>query len=306
MSETTQEKPEREEKNAVFSQENPQAAATAAVHRVPKSHVQSQQDELMAELGITIPVEVVPLPSQGKVYPQTSPLFQKELLEIKAMTAREEDILTSRAYLKNGTVITKLIQSCLADKSVDVRGMLSGDRNAILVAIRITGYGSSYGGTVTCPTCDQPWEHQFELAELPLKNLAINPVRPGENLFELTLPKTGAVIQFKFLTGKDEEEMTLTAERRKKKLKTQEDNIITARLQHQLVSVNNRTERGLISKFIQHMPAQDSLAIREYISEHEPGIDMTAEALCENPDCRELVEVDVPLGVNFFWPNTRK
>jgi hypothetical protein len=306
MSETTQGKPEREEKNAVFSQENPHVATTAAANRVPKSHVQSQQDELMAELGITIPVEVVPLPSQGKVYPQASSLHRKELVEIKAMTAREEDILTSRAYLKNGTVITKLIQSCLTDRSINVLNMLSGDRNAILVAIRITGYGSTYGGSVNCPTCDHSWEHQFELAELPLKNLTIEPVSPGENLFELTLPKSGATVQFKFLTGRDEEEITVTAERRKKKLKSQEDNIVTARLMYQIVSVNNRTERGLIAKFVQHMPAADSLAMRGYIKEHEPGIEMSSEVICQNPDCGELAEVDVPLDVNFFWPNSRK
>ena len=77
-----------------------------------------------------------------------------ETVDIKAMTAREEDILTSRAFIKKGTVITELIRSCLVDKRIDPNSLLSGDRNALMVAIRVTGYGVEYSTEVTCPVCD--------------------------------------------------------------------------------------------------------------------------------------------------------
>ena len=296
----------RENRNAVFSQDNPNTSATLTGQQMKSMGAKSQRDSVLEELGIQIPEEVVPLPSQGKVYPVGSPLHKRELLEIKPMTAKEEDILTSRAYIKNGTVITKLIQSCVTDNSVNVQSMLSGDRNAVLVAIRITGYGERYSTTITCPECNENFDHDFNLAQLPLKNLEIEPVEPGVNLFSFQLPVTNANVQFKFLTGRDEEEITTNAERRKKKLKSVEENMITARLQHQIVSVNGRTEKGLIAKFIQHMPAGDSLALRNFIQKHEPGIDMVSEVTCTNIDCGETSEVDVPLGASFFWPDSRK
>ncbi len=91
------------------------------------------------DFGYEVPVEAVPLPSKGTVYPADSPLHGQETVEIRAMTAKEEDILTSRALIKKGTVITHLIQSCLVNKQIDVNEMLVGDRNAIMTALRITG-----------------------------------------------------------------------------------------------------------------------------------------------------------------------
>jgi hypothetical protein len=296
----------RENRNAVFSQDTPSTSEALTSQQMRSMGAKSQRDSVLEELGIQIPEEVVPLPSQGKVYPVGSPLHKRNLLEIKPMTAKEEDILTSRAYIKKGTVITKLIQSCVTDRSVNVQSMLSGDRNAVLVAIRITGYGAQYSATITCPECNENFSSDFDLSQLPLKNLEIEPAEPGVNLFDFQLPVTQASVQFKFLTGRDEEEITVNAERRKKKLKSAEENMITARLQHQIVSVNGRTEKGLISKFIQHMPAGDSLALRNFIQKHEPGIDMVSEATCTNIDCGEISEVDVPLGASFFWPDTRK
>jgi hypothetical protein len=300
------EQQDRTNRNAVFSQDNPSTSAALTNQQMQAMGAKSQRDSVLEELGIQIPEEVVPLPSQGKVYPANSPLHRRELLEIKPMTAKEEDILTSRAYIKNGTVITKLLQSCVTDRRVNVQNMLSGDRNALLVAIRITGYGADYRTSITCPECNQNFEHTFDLSQLPLKNLEIEPVEPGVNLFSFQLPVTNAEVNFKFLTGKDEEEISVNAERRKKKLKSVEENTITSRLQHQIVSVNGRTDKTLISKFIQHMPAGDSLALRNFIQKHEPGIDMLSDATCTNIDCGETSEVDVPLGASFFWPDTRK
>ena len=290
----------REDKNNVFTQEQP---PREVVRNAP--NVAPQADDWAKELGIEIPVETVPLPSLGKVYPVTDPLHGKSTIEIKSMTAKEEDILTSRALIKNGTVITKLLQSCVIDKTINVQKMLSGDRNALMVAIRVTGYGSNYESHVDCPACGDTQEHMFSLSELPIKTLELEPTQPGANEFSVILPKTKANVHFKFLTGLDEENITTTANR-KKKAKILADNAVTTRLQHSIVSVNGKTDRTLISKFISHMPAIDSLTLREYIDNNEPGIDMTSEIMCTNPDCGEVSEVTVPLGVSFFWPNIKK
>lgn len=292
----------REDKNNVFTQDQP-TPPREVVANVP--NVTPNPNDWAKELGLEIPVETVPLPSLGKVYPVTSPLHNRQMLEIKSMTAKEEDILTSRALIKNGTVITRLLQSCITDKQVNVKNMLSGDRNALMVAVRITGYGSNYNSQIECPTCGETQKQQFHLSELPIKSLKIDPVAEGTNEFSVLLPKTKATVHFKFLTGADEEEITMTANR-KKKAKLLSDNAITTRLQHAILSINGRTDRTLISKFVTNMPAIDSLFLREYIDQHEPGIDMTSEITCSNVDCGEISEVSVPLGVSFFWPNIKK
>ena len=115
-----------------------------------------------------VPFDVAPLPSNGVVYDVNSKLHGKDGLDIKAMTAKEEDILTSRALAKNGTMVSELIRSCLLDKSIDVKTLLSGDRNAIMIAIRISGYGANYEVDITCPECQTKRKSSFDLKNLPI------------------------------------------------------------------------------------------------------------------------------------------
>ena len=89
------------------------------------------------------PTEMVDLPSKGHFYVDGHPL-SKGKVEVKYMTAREEDILTSQNLIKQGVVIDKLLQSLIVDKSIKVDDMLVGDKNAIMVAARILGYGKNY------------------------------------------------------------------------------------------------------------------------------------------------------------------
>lgn len=252
------------------------------------------------DFGYEVPVEAVPLPSNGVIYEQETGLYGKETLDIKSMTAKEEDILTSRALIKKGTVITELIKSCLIDKTVDVDAMISGDRNAVMTALRITGYGSEYTVQVDCPECGSSNKPTFSLAELPIKRLGISPITEGANLFEFTLPVTKKKVHFKFLTGRDEQEMSTISERQKKQgLKT--DNLVTSRLNFSVVSVDGVTDKSKISMFIGNMPARDSLALRKYIDSNEPGIEMKSWMQCES--CDEHSEVNLPLGASFFWPD---
>jgi hypothetical protein len=258
------------------------------------------RDVMKDDFGFEVPVDAVPLPSKGAVYPSDSPLHNQETIEIRAMTAREEDILTSRALIKKGTVITTLLQSCIVDKRIDVTKMISGDRNAVMVALRITGYGSEYSAEVDCPNCGTKSKQEFDLGSLPLKTLEIQPVEHGMNLFECSLPVTKKTVRFKFLTGADEEEILLVQER-KKKAGAAADNLVTTRLQYSLVSVDGKTDKNLINSFIRSMPARDSLTIRQFIDKNEPGIEMKSFMDC--PSCSETSEVKMPLGATFFWPD---
>jgi len=252
------------------------------------------------DFGFEVPVESIPLPSRGAVYPPTSPLHQQETVDVRAMTAREEDILTSRALIKKGTVITELIKSCLIDKRIEVSSMISGDRNALMVGLRVTGYGSDYNVEVECPECSEKSKQTFNLSELAIKPLEIQPAEPGTNLFEFHLPVTKKNVRFKFLTGADEEEIMVIQER-KKKAGAIADNLVTTRMQYAIQMVEGKTDKALISNFVRNMPAKDSLMLRNFIDKNEPGIDMKAYMDC--PSCSESSEVRIPLGAAFFWPD---
>lgn len=252
-------------------------------------------------LGSDVQTELIPLPSLGKIYPQEFPLHNCEKVEIRPMTAREEDILTSRALAKKGTIVTELIKSCLVDKNVNVNTLISGDRNALMVAIRVTGYGAEYDVDINCPACSHKYKNTFDLNSLPIKTLDVDPVEQGKNEFEFILPMSKKRITFKLLNGFDEEDINAKNEKMKK-LGNQIDNLVTTRLNHSIVSVDGDYNRANIYNFVSKMRAGDSLAFRKYMDKIEPGIEMKQEITC--PSCDHSEEVTVPIGVTFFWPNS--
>jgi hypothetical protein len=280
---------DRETRNEVFT------AADAK-----KSGIQTR-NVMEEDFGFEIPVETVPLPSCGKTYDANNPLHNITTVQIKAMTAREEDILTSKALIKKGIVIETLVKSCLVDKRINVDDMLSGDRNGLMTAIRITGYGADYDVDVECPACSERSKQTFDLSELPINRLDLDPIVPGENIFEFSLPVTKKVVHFKFLTGRDENEISTIAERKRKKGIVNE-NSVTTRLRHSIVSISGITDKHKIGIFIGNMPARDSLALRKFIDKNEPGIDMKEWMEC--PHCMASSEVRLPMGVSFFWPDS--
>jgi hypothetical protein len=217
------------------------------------------------------------------------------------MTAKEEDILTSQAYIKEGVMIEKLISSCLIDKSINVNDLISGDRNALMVSIRITGYGSDYNVSHTCASCDHVNKITANLSELKIKRLEQEPVDPGKNLFSYTLPVTKKVVYFKFLTGHDQKEADIK-EKRMKKLGINTDNNVTSFLESTIVSVDGVSDKNKIQHFIKNMPALDSRKLRRHIKNAEPGIDMTSDYNCSN--CGENNQITLPITSEFFWPST--
>lgn len=283
---------DRENRNQIFGNVPP-----GVDPRIPSITAAGQ---VKSDFGLEIPTEVVPLPSAGRVYPTQSALHNREFVEIRAGTAREEDILTSRALLKKGTVITELIRSCLTDRSINPVDMLTGDRNALMVAIRITMYTAEYDVELECNECQAKAPRTFNLAELPIRRLEISPVEEGTNLFEFLLPCSKKTVRFKFLTGRDEEEIMTTAERQKK-LGTQGEATVTTNLLYSIVSIDGVSDRAKIAGFVRMMPARDSLALRNYIRDNEPGIVMRQEVSC--PACGHTEEIAMPIGVGFLWPS---
>ena len=258
-------------------------------------------DVMKQDFGIDIPVESVPLPSMGVIYDKNSSLYNKETIDIRPMTAREEDILTSRSYIKNGTVLTELIKSCLVDKSIDPDDLISGDKNAILIALRVTGYGADYEVEVDCPVCSYTNKSTFNLGDLKIKRLEIDPLEDGENLFQVQLPVTKKNVKVKFLNGHDEKEMTIINERKRKNGINSETSV-TDRLCRSITEIEGITDKNKIRMFVNNMPARDSLSLRNFLDRHEPGIDMKVYLNCIS--CHEESEVDLPMGTSFFWPDS--
>jgi hypothetical protein len=283
------------EKNSVFS--NPITAPT----QVQQAPQQAPRDEL----DLDVPVDIAPLPSRGLIYPVGSAFCDAEGVQICAMTTREEDILTNRAYLKQGTVINEVIKSCLLEKSFNTLDLIVGDRNAILVAVRVTGYGAEYEAEVECEECNAKLKNKFNLSTLGVKNLKITPVEDHVNLFEYTLPKARlggqpVVVRFKFMTSKDELEASQIKEKQVK-LGLQQAGTVSGGLATVLQSVNGVTDKAKISRFISKLSPADSLALRKYIVDNEPGIDMKQDYVCAA--CGHTNEVTIPLGSSFLWPN---
>lgn len=255
------------------------------------------------EVGYRPPVDMVPLPSKGAVYPHEHPLHGLESVEIRSMTAVDEDILTSRALLKQGKAISSLLRNCITNKLIDPDQMLVGDRNALLVAIRITGYGSNYNVTVECPKCEEKSvKHEFNLLDLPIKRLGAQPLAVGQNQFAFRFPVSGKEVVFRLLTGSDERELTTILEKTRKAVGVGGiEHAVTTRLLFQILSIGGEASRDKLSNIIRALPARDARDLRAYVDEISPGIEMTSTFTC--PSCNESAEVDVPMGTEFFWPS---
>lgn len=250
------------------------------------------------------PTDSVTLPSRGILYPLDSPFHGIEEVDIRSMTAREEDILSSPALLKSGRAISTLLRSCLVQTAVDPDSLLVGDRNALLVAIRITGYGRAYDPEVECPRCEtrgKP-EPAFDLAKMEIKRLGAQPIEAGTNAFSYRLPVSGLDVVFRLLTGADERELSNIIERQRKASGPLGiDPSVTSRLWMHCISIGGETDRNKLMGIIRNLSPRDSRALRKHIADIEPGIRMQQAFSCRA--CGEESEVDVPMTVSFFWPS---
>mgnify|MGYP001492937847 FL=1 len=241
------------------------------------------------------PSEVIDLPSEGKLYPEGHPLKDGKI-EIKYMTAKEEDILTSQNLIKKGVVIDRLIDSLILTNGVKQDDLVLGDKNAVMVAARILAYGPEYVCEVTNPNTGQAITHTFNLADCPFKKL---PKDITENKFDVELPISKKKIKFKLLTGKEE---ALINEELKssKKLGTDYSPELTTRLRHTIISVDGDESQATINNFVQNLLARDSMHLRKEIKKVTPDIELSQEIEIGG----ESVKVNIPMTVGFFWPDT--
>ena len=240
------------------------------------------------------PSEVIDLPSEGKLYPEDSPLREGKL-EIKYMTAKEEDILTSQNLIKKGLVIEKLLDSLILTKGVKSEDLVIGDKNALMVAARILAYGPEYACEVTNPNTGEQLTHTFNIADCPFIKL---PKGIDGNSFDFELPVSKQKITFKLLTGKDERMINQELDKIRK-LGTLVIPELTTRLRYLITSVDGNDERATINSFVENMLSKDSLSLRQEITRVTPDIDMNQEIELEG----ETVKVVIPMTVNFFWPD---
>tara|TARA_R110002012_G_scaffold136440_1_gene290804 strand:+ start:43 stop:777 length:735 start_codon:yes stop_codon:yes gene_type:complete len=237
------------------------------------------------------PTEQVDLPSNGLVYPKDNPLSSGKV-EMKYMTAKEEDILTNQSYIERGTVMDKLLQSLIIDKSINYKDIIVGDKNAMLVAARVLGYGSDY-----------QFEYRGEQESVDL-SLLENRIFEGDNLvkqnaneFSYELPRTKQKINYKILTGRDEEkiEAELNGFRKINKNAIPE---LSTRLKYMITSVGDDPDKKSIREFVDnYLLASDSRAFRSHVKNTQPDVDLTFFPQGSN------ISVEIPIGIKFFWPD---
>jgi hypothetical protein len=260
-------------------------------------------------LSFVSPTEMVDLPSEGKYYQPGHPLHNETTIEIREMTAKEEDILTSQSLIQKGVVFDKLLKNIIVDGRISQEHLLIGDKSAILVAARISAYGEMYETKATCPNCYTDQDMSFDLRDAGTKgppDLAEvsdevgSAVRDtGNGTFIVTLPKSQLDVEIKLINGVDERKITATRHSRKKR--KQHDNALTTTLKACIASVSGTDNRQEIEKFIDNMPAQDSRFVRKVMVQVTPNIDLTQEFVCE--ECDHEQDLEVPVTTDFFWPD---
>ena len=239
------------------------------------------------------PTEMVELPSKGYFYFDGHPLSSGKV-EVKYMTAKEEDILTSQNLIQQGTVIDKLLESLIVDKSIKLEDLLIGDKNAIMVAARILGYGKNYEFTYDGE------EHKVDLSTLDPIDLDFSKFTKGKNEFNFKLPNSEREIVFKLLTQKDENEVDSELVARKK-LNKHQSTELTTRMKKMILSVDGNSDRTFINNFIDNeFLSIDSLAFRQYLAEITPDVDMNTTVV---NSAGEEIEVTIPVTLRFFWPS---
>ncbi len=277
-------------------------AAPAPDGAVPAVFNQAPQSS--GGLSFTVPTEFVELPSRGKFYPEGHPLHNSTDLEIKFMTAKEEDILSSAALIRRGVALDRLIDSLLIDKRIKGLSLLTGDRNAILIAARRSAFGSAYETTVVCPQCEAVEDHVFDLEGFSMVNNCTDEVFLQENNIEydpetgqflVLLPKCGVRVGVALMTGQDETDLYLKTNKKGKN-----DSTVTDQLNVIIRSVNGDPDRFTIKRFVNTLPISDSKYLRKIYSDLVPTVDLTQTFACSS--CGHLEDMEVPFNTDFFWP----
>jgi transcription elongation factor Elf1 len=264
---------------------------------------QVQQEKTFDPLHFVAPTEFVDLPSQGKGYPETHPLHGKGEVEIRYMTAKDEDILSSQTLLKKGVALERFMQNILVDRRINSKKLFVADRNAILIAARVSGYGNIYQTNVTCPSCGNSSDTEFNLNDKKVVYLNLNKElgieETGAGTFTTKMPYSKFKIEFKLLLGEDEIYIAnVSSTKRRKKMV---ESMLSDQYKRMIVSIEGHRDRLIIDKYVDAMPTIDSRHLRACYKSTAPDVKISEEFNCHS--CGHDQEMEVPFGADFFWPD---
>ena len=253
-------------------------------------------------LSFVAPTEFVELPSRGS-YPEGHPLHGKEVIEIRFMTAKEEDILSSQTLLKKGIAIERMLESLIIDKSIKAHDLLIGDRNALIISARISGYGASYLTQIGCPSCGHKNQIDFDLNNKQVHESSedeeLNLVRLPSGNFSCKMPFSKFNIEFKLLDGRDEQTLAkLMTDKKKRKIM---ETTLTDQFKMMIVSIEGHKDPSIISKFVDNMPTLDSRHLKACYKVAAPDVKVKHDFECNS--CGYQQEMEVPFNTDFFWPD---
>jgi hypothetical protein len=264
---------------------------------------QALQQNTSPGFSFVVPTEFVELPSGGKYYPEGHPLHGEDSLEIKQMTAKEEDMLTSRTLLKKGVALDRVIESLILNPQISADDLLVGDKNAIIISTRVAGYGSEYTTQVNCPSCAATQEYTFDLNEANIytgENAhKLGLVDNNDGTFTTTLPRAQVAVTFRLLTGRDEKRMVAHLENARKRKKPEQ--AVTLQLHCMIMDAGGDNSPEAIKYLIDNIPSMDSRHLRLAYNLAAPNVDLTQHFECA--ECSHEQEMEVPLTADFFWPD---
>lgn len=244
------------------------------------------------------PTEVISLPSQGKCYPEGNPLSSGQI-EIKYMTAKEEEILSSQNLIRKGVVLDKLFESIIVDKNINVNDILIGDKNAIMLATRILGYGSQYKIQVDGELGERD-EINVDLGKVQTKEIDFDKLN-RENKYTFTT-KSGTVLEYKLLSHGDETKIDADVKALERLNKGGVSSELTTRYRYMITSVDGKNDTKSITDFINNrFLTIDTRSFREEVRKIQPDVNMEFEY--QDPQTGEMEVRPIPMGVGFFWPS---
>ena len=247
------------------------------------------------------PTETVPLPTKGYFYPEGHPL-SKGTIELKQVTAREEDILANQELIKKGTILDKLIESLIVDKSIKSEEIFTQDKNAILMAIRRLAYRDQYPINIECPRCSELNNIVVNLSLIENNEIDWEKLTVGKNEFSFVLPTCKKEVTFKLLNQVDDNSIQQEL-KNLKKISKEGNYELTTRLKYIITSIDGSSDKSVIRKFVDNeLLAKDSLALRNHMKNVIPNIDQSFDFHCEKCDLER--RMDIPLGASFLWPDT--
>ena len=265
--------------------------------------IEEESQALPNPMSFVIPTEMVELPSRGQGYPPEHPLFNQEMVEIRHMTAKDEDILTSKSLLKKGLALDRLIDNILVDKKVRSMNLLSGDRSAIVIEARKYAYGNEYKTKIVCPACGEQKRYKYDLNDKQIHYGEVpEGVVPNERgNFVVTLPVSKFNIEIKRMTGKDEQQMVENVKKGSKRNNGVDTNL-SEQLKSIIVSVNGDDRRTTCNYFAENMLSSDTRHIREMYKRINPDVKLKFDFECRA--CGHEQELEVGLNADFFWPES--